>query len=69
MGLEIHEEPTIRGKSPDKDRVLEAGMVITIEPGIYIPQLGGVRIEDTVIITEQGCENLYLVFLKEMFVI
>lgn len=55
VGLEIHEFPTVRRSASG---VLEAGMVITIEPGIYIPKLGGVRIEDTVLITTDGHENL-----------
>jgi Xaa-Pro aminopeptidase len=58
VGLEIHESPTVRNKSPCKDRLLEPGMVITIEPGIYLPGVGGVRIEDTILITENGHENL-----------
>jgi len=54
VGLEIHEEPTMKGNSGS----LEAGMVITIEPGVYVPSLGGIRIEDTVIITKGGCESI-----------
>jgi Xaa-Pro aminopeptidase len=58
VGLEIHEAPTVRNKSPCKDRLLEPGMVITIEPGIYLPGVGGIRIEDTILINETGHENL-----------
>jgi Xaa-Pro aminopeptidase len=52
VGLDIHEKPVL---SPRSDTVLEEGMVFTIEPGIYIPGFGGVRIEDTVAVTADGC--------------
>lgn len=60
VGLEIHEFPPLSQKSPYADCALKPGMVITIEPGIYLPGKGGVRLEDTVVITENGHENLTL---------
>jgi Xaa-Pro aminopeptidase len=51
IGLEIHEAPRVRSNSED---VLEAGMVITLEPGIYLPEWGGIRIEDDFLITPDG---------------
>ncbi|MBI3753035.1 MAG: aminopeptidase P family protein [Deltaproteobacteria bacterium] len=65
VGLQVHERPTI---SPYNDEILEEGMVFTIEPGIYIPDWGGVRIEDMVLVTRDGCEVLTEVS-KEMKVL
>ncbi|MBQ1659945.1 MAG: aminopeptidase P family protein [Clostridia bacterium] len=55
VGLEIHEAPSV---SPKNDFILQSGMVITVEPGIYIPGEFGIRIEDMVIVTNDGCINL-----------
>lgn len=55
VGLEIHEAPTVSAKSAC---TLREGMVITIEPGVYIPHKYGVRIEDMVVVTTDGCLNL-----------
>ncbi len=52
IGLEVHEFPSLKNKDPFKDIPLRNGMCVTIEPGIYLEGLGGVRIEDTVIIGE-----------------
>jgi Xaa-Pro aminopeptidase len=55
VGLEVHEGPKLSKKS---DETLEAGNVVTVEPGIYIPGWGGVRVEDMVMVREDGCDVL-----------
>jgi Xaa-Pro aminopeptidase/Xaa-Pro dipeptidase len=55
LGLEGHEEPSL---DPGSKMMLEAGMVVTVEPGVYIPGWGGVRIEDDILVEEDGCRVL-----------
>ncbi|HUT86758.1 MAG TPA: M24 family metallopeptidase, partial [Candidatus Heimdallarchaeota archaeon] len=55
VGLEVHEAPVLSQRTTD---TLKPGMVVTVEPGIYIPDFGGVRIEDDVLITDDGYEIL-----------
>jgi len=55
LGIQVHEGPALR---PGSETLLQAGMVVTVEPGIYLPGWGGIRIEDDVLITPDGCEVL-----------
>ncbi len=55
VGLAVHEEPRL---SPNWQKKLQAGMIVTIEPGIYIPDWGGIRLEDMFVVREDGYERL-----------
>ena len=55
VGLEVHEAPRLALQSPD---ILSAGMVVTVEPGVYYPGKWGIRIEDTILVKKNGCEIL-----------
>jgi Xaa-Pro aminopeptidase len=54
VGLNIHERPSLS----EAGDLLEANNVVTVEPGLYYPEIGGVRLEDLVAVTAKGCENL-----------
>jgi Xaa-Pro aminopeptidase len=55
IGLAVHEDPVVNGENKG---LIQEGMVFTIEPGVYIPQWGGVRVEDMILVTSQGAETL-----------
>ncbi|MBI3237046.1 MAG: M24 family metallopeptidase [Chlamydiales bacterium] len=59
VGLEIHEYPRLKSQGENTDILLEEGMAVTVEPGLYFPGKGGIRYEDTVIVTKRGYENFY----------
>lgn len=59
IGLETHEFPSLKIKGGHPDLLLEPGMVFTVEPGVYQPGLGGIRLEDTVLVTPTGYENFF----------
>ncbi len=62
VGLDIHEAPAV---APGSTAILSPGVVVTVEPGVYLAGVGGVRIEDTVVVTDQGCRPLTS-FTKEI---
>lgn len=58
LGLDVHEAPRVGRSDPEAHELMQPGMVFTIEPGAYIEGLGGVRLEDDVLVTETGSEVL-----------
>jgi len=66
IGMEIHELPVI---APKHNAPLPVGSVITCEPGIYIPNLGGARIEDSLVLTAKGAINLSKMVSKKLLVL
>lgn len=65
LGMDVHEYPSLHGQNDD---IIEIGNVFTVEPGIYVPGLAGVRIEDDLIITAEGAETLTS-FPKELTIL
>jgi Xaa-Pro aminopeptidase len=63
VGLTVHESPSVS----DNEYVLHKGNVITLEPGLYEPEVGGVRLEDMVLVRKNDCENL-TVFEKKLVI-
>jgi Xaa-Pro aminopeptidase len=59
LGIEVHDVgPIISRKSPYSEQLLEPNMVLTVEPGLYIKGVGGIRLEDDIVITKIGCKRL-----------
>ncbi len=65
LGIEVHEEPFVYGEN---QQIIEQGMVFSIEPGIYLPGQFGIRVEDIVYVTENGCESLNH-YTKELVIV
>ena len=59
VGIDVHEYPRLHFSGADRDLLLRPGMVFTIEPGLYLPGVGGVRYENTIAVTKEGAENFY----------